>query len=149
MFKHILVPIDVHEADVASEALDAALALANAFDGALRLIHVASPIIAGSPMAVIPQSVYDEIGVYEKTQLDGMAAAIELPKGRVSTAVRIGGIYPEVLEEALEWPADLIVVGAHRRSMATFLLGSTAAALSRHAKCTVMIVRSPLKAKIL
>jgi len=149
MFKHILVPIDVHEADVASEALDAALALANAFAGALRLIHVASPIIAGSPMAVIPQSVYDEIGVYEKTQLDGMAAAIELPKGRVSTAVRIGGIYPEVLEEALEWPADLIVVGAHRRSMATFLLGSTAAALSRHAKCTVMIVRSPLKAKIL
>jgi nucleotide-binding universal stress UspA family protein len=30
--------------------------------------------------------------------------------------------------------------------MATFLLGSTAAALSRHATCAVMIVRSPLRA---
>ena len=56
---------------------------------------------------------------------------------------------PEILAEALDWPADLIVVGAHRRSMATYLLGSTASALSRHAHCTVMIVRSPLKAKLI
>jgi len=100
-------------------------------------------------MAVIPQSVYDEIGVYEKSQLQAMAEKIERPQSRVSTAVRIGGVYPELLAEAEEWPADLIVVGAHRRSMATFLLGSTAAAIARHAKCTVMIVRSRLTAKLI
>jgi nucleotide-binding universal stress UspA family protein len=33
--------------------------------------------------------------------------------------------------------------------MATYLLGSTAAAISRHARCTVMIVRSPRKATLL
>ncbi len=149
MFRNILVPIDISEQDVAAKAIAAAVELAKAFDGNLRLIHVASPIIPGSPMAVIPQSVYDEIGVYEKSQLEAMARAIDRPSNRVSTAVRIGGVYPELLAEAAEWPADLIVVGAHRRSMATFLLGSTAAALSRHAKCTVMIVRSALKAKLL
>ena len=149
MFRNILVPIDISEQEVAAEAIAAAVELAKAFDGNLRLIHVASPIIPGSPMAVIPQSVYDEIGVYEKSQLEAMAGAIDRPRDRVSTAVRIGGVYPELLAEAAEWPADLIVVGAHRRSMATFLLGSTAAALSRHAKCTVMIVRSALKAKLL
>jgi nucleotide-binding universal stress UspA family protein len=78
-----------------------------------------------------------------------MAGAIDRPRDRVSTTVRIGGVYPELLAEATEWPADLIVVGAHRRSMATYLLGSTAAALSRHSKCTVMIVRSPIKAKLM
>jgi nucleotide-binding universal stress UspA family protein len=149
MFRNILVPIDIGEQDVAAESIAAAVELAKAFDGNLRLIHVASPIIPASPMAVIPQSVYDEIGVYEKSQLETLAGAIDRPSNRVSTAVRIGGVYPELLAEAAEWPADLIVVGAHRRSMATFLLGSTAAALSRHAKCTVMIVRSVLKAKLL
>lgn len=149
MFKRILVPVDVREADVAQEAIAAALALAKAYGGDMRLIHVASPIIPGSPMAVIPQSVYDEIGVYEKAQLETMAGSIDLPKGRVSVVVRIGGVYPELLAEAEDWRADMIVVGAHRRSMATYLLGSTAAALSRHAKCTVMIVRSPLTAKLI
>ena len=100
----------------------------------------------GRRWPVIPQTVYDEIGVYEKEQLDAMAKLVDIPAGRVTTTVRIGGVYPELLAEAEDWQADLIVVGAHRRSMATFLLGSTAAALSRHAKCTVMIVRSPLKA---
>ncbi len=98
--------------------------------------------------AAIPQIVYDEIGAYEKGDLETMAKAIDLPAGRVSSAVRVGGVYPELLDEAREWAADLILVGAHRRSMATFLLGSTAAALSRHAKCSVMIARSPLTAAL-
>ena len=51
-------------------------------------------------MAVIPQSVYDEIGVYEKAQLDAMAGAIDRPSHKVSTTVRIGGVYPELLAEA-------------------------------------------------
>ncbi len=149
MYKRILVPIDVREGEVAAEALQSALALAKAFDSDLRLIHIASPIIPASPMAIIPQSIYDDIGVYEKVELDALAKKLDRPPNRVTTAVRIGGVYPELLAEAEEWRADLIIVGAHRRSMATFLLGSTAAALSRHAKCTVMIVRSPITAKLL
>jgi nucleotide-binding universal stress UspA family protein len=78
-----------------------------------------------------------------------MAAKIDLPREKVSTAARFGGVFTELLDEAEQWRADLIVVGAHKRSMASFLLGSTAAALSRHAKCTVMIVRSPLVATLL
>jgi len=143
MFRKILVPIDVTEAEVAKQSLAASVTLAKTFGAELRLIHVATPIVATSPMAMIPQELYDEVGVYEKSQLEEMAREIALPKERVSSVVRIGGVYPEVLAEAAEWQADLIVVGAHRPSMASFLLGSTAAALSRHAKCAVMIVRGP------
>ena len=149
MFRKILVPVDVSEPDVATEAVAAAVELAKAFDSDIRLINVASPIIPGSPMAVIPQTAFDEIGVFEKTQLAAMAGAIDRPSATVSTTVRIGGVYPELLAEAADWLADLIVVGAHRRSMATYLLGSTAAAVSRHASCTVMIVRSSIKAKLI
>lgn len=149
MFKKILVPIDVHDREVASEAIETAEALARAFDGELRLIHVASPIAPVAPMAAIPQQVFDEIGIAEQAELSALAAKLTAPPERVSSCVRVGSIYPELLSEAEDWGADHIVVGAHRRTMATFLLGSTAAALSRHAKCSVTVVRSRIRAHLL
>lgn len=149
MFRKILLPVDIAEPEVAKEASDVAVSLAKTYNSSLRLIHVASPIVVASPMAIIPQSVYDELGVFEKAELERMAAAIDRPPGTVSTVVRIGGVYPELLAEAEEWGADLIIVGAHKRSMATYLLGSTAAAVVRHAACTVMVVRSARKASLL
>lgn len=149
MFRKILLPIDVAEPEIAKEAIEAATALAKAFGSHLRLIHVTSPVVVASPMAVIPQAVYDQLGVYEKSELERIAASIDRPKGTVDAVVRIGGVYPELLAEATQWPADLIIVGAHKRSMATYLLGSTAAAIVRHASCTVMVVRSGKKAALL
>ena len=149
MFRKILLPIDVAEPEIAKEAIEAALALAKAFDSQLRLIHVTSPVVVASPMAVIPQAVYDELGVYEKSELQRLAAPLDLPKSAISAVVRIGAVYPELLSEAEEWGADLIIVGAHKRSMATYLLGSSAAAIVRHAACTVMVVRSGKKATLL
>jgi len=149
MFRKILLPIDVVEPEIAKEAIEAATALAKAFDSQLRLIHVTSPVVVASPMAVIPQAVYDELGVYEKSELQRLATPIDLPKATISTVVRIGAVYPELLSEAEDWGADLIIVGAHKRSMATYLLGSSAAAIVRHAACTVMVVRSGKKATLL
>lgn len=149
MFRKILLPIDVAEPEIAKEAIAAAVALAAAFDSQLRLVHVASPVVVASPMAVIPQAVYEELGVYEKSELERLAGAIGRPPPTISTAVRIGAVYPELLAEAEEWGADLIIVGAHKRSMATYLLGSSAAAIVRHAVCTVMVVRSGKKATLL
>ena len=149
MFRKILLPIDVAEPEIAKEAIEAATALAKAFDSQLRLIHITSPVVVASPMAVIPQAVYDELGVYEKSELQRLAAPIDLPRAAISTVVRIGAVYPELLSEAEEWGADLIIVGAHKRSMATYLLGSSAAAIVRHAACTVMVVRSGKKATLL
>ena len=45
------------------------------------------------------------------------------------------------LAEAEDWGADLIVVGSHRPTMATYLLGSNAKTIVRHAKCSVLVVR--------
>ena len=36
---------------------------------------------------------------------------------------------------------DLIVVGSHRPAMATYLLGSNASTIVRHAPCSVLVVR--------
>ena len=55
--------------------------------------------------------------------------------------VRTGGVYPEVLAEAQDWGADLIVIGSHRPAMSTYLLGSNAKTIVRHAKCSVLVLR--------
>jgi len=61
---------------------------------------------------------------------------------RVSATVRLGSVYHEVLSEAETIGADLVVVGSHRPSMSTYLLGSNAATIVRHAKCSVLVVRN-------
>jgi nucleotide-binding universal stress UspA family protein len=47
-----------------------------------------------------------------------------------------------ILDEAQEWPADLVVLGSHGRTgMKRVLLGSVSDSVSRHARCSVQIVR--------
>jgi len=60
---------------------------------------------------------------------------------RISTAVRQGGIYHEILEEAAAVKADLIVMTSHRPAMRTYFLGSNAGHVVRYAKCSVLVVR--------
>jgi nucleotide-binding universal stress UspA family protein len=46
-----------------------------------------------------------------------------------------------VLAEAQFWGADLIIIGSHKPSIRTHLLGSNAEKIVRHANCSVMVVR--------
>jgi len=56
--------------------------------------------------------------------------------------VRQGDPRQEILEEAKEWGADLIVVGSHGRTgIQRWLLGSVAEHVVRHAPCSVEVVR--------
>ena len=149
MFGKILLPIDIAEPEIAKEAIDAAVSMAKAFNSEIRLIHVASPVIVASPMAVIPQSVYDELGVYEKSELDRMAAAIDRPKGTVTTVVRIGGVYPNCSPRPQNGrPISSSWARTSARWRPTSW-ASTAAAIVRHASCTVMVARSGKKASLL
>lgn len=60
-----------------------------------------------------------------------------------SGIVREGAVADEIIDEAKEWAADLILVGTHgRRGVSRFLLGSVAQKVAAHASCSVEIVRS-------
>jgi nucleotide-binding universal stress UspA family protein len=53
----------------------------------------------------------------------------------------MGSVCNEVPDEAETIGADLVIVGSHTPSMATYLLGSNAATIVRHSKCSVLVVR--------
>lgn len=61
---------------------------------------------------------------------------------------RRGDARSEILDEAKEWPADLIVVGSHGYTgFKRWLLGSVAQAVVSHAPCSVEVVRRQTQAK--
>lgn len=141
MYKTILVPVDLVEVGTAKPAIDAAVSLAVASQGTIRLIYVRS-VAPVTYMEFIPPGFDEEQQQDAEQKLADVAAGVALPAERVSATVRLGSVYNEVLQEAEETGADLIVVGSHRPTMATYLLGSNASTIVRHAKCSVLVVRS-------
>jgi nucleotide-binding universal stress UspA family protein len=140
MFKHILVPVDLADTDLAKSAIETAVSLARASGGTVRLLNVlpATPVMLAE---YVPAD-------FEAQQRQSAAEALAiiaresgLETSRLSTAVRQGGIYHEVLEEAKTFHADLIVMSSHRPAMRTYFLGSNAGHVVRYAKCSVLVVR--------
>jgi nucleotide-binding universal stress UspA family protein len=141
MFKTILIPVDLGEIEAAQPALDKAVELAAGGEGSVRLIYVRA-IVPVTYMEFMPPAFDQEQQEEAEKKLAKLAAKVKLPAERVSAVVRLGSVYNEVLDEAEKTGADLIVIGSHRPSMATYLLGSNAASIVRHAKCSVLVVRA-------
>jgi len=63
---------------------------------------------------------------------------------KVETAVEEGDPKSTIVEDAVRWHADLIVLGSHgRKGVDRFLMGSVSDAVARHAPCSVEVVRIP------
>jgi nucleotide-binding universal stress UspA family protein len=142
MFKQILVPVDLADTDLAKAAIETAVSLANASGGSVRLLNVlpTTPVMLAEYVppdfdAQQQQSAAEALAIIAKES--GLAA------GRIGAAVRQGGIYHEVLEEAKSIQADLIVMSSHRPAMRTYFLGSNAGHVVRYARCSVLVVRHP------
>jgi nucleotide-binding universal stress UspA family protein len=140
MYKRIVLAVDLAESTPTPKGLPQAVELAKAGGGELRLVNV-QPVVPATFMEYVPVDFDVEQAKRAKEQLDEILAGVDLPAGRKSDAARAGGIYHELLQEATEWGADLIVVGSHRPVMSDYLLGSNAKTIVRHAECSVLVVR--------
>jgi nucleotide-binding universal stress UspA family protein len=140
MYKRIVLAVDLAESDIAPKGLPEALELARAGGGELRLVNV-QPVIPATFMEYVPVDFDEEQEKRTRAELETILAGVDLPAQRKSCATRAGGIYHELLQEASEWGADLIVVGSHRPVMSDYLLGSNAKTIVRHAQCSVLVVR--------
>ena len=140
MYKRIVLAVDLAEPSPTPKGLEQAMELANAGGGELRLVNV-QPVMPATFMEYVPVDFDVEQAKRAKDALDAILASIDLPAARKSGATRAGGIYHELLQEASEWDADLIVVGSHRPVMSDYLLGSNAKTIVRHAQCSVLVVR--------
>jgi nucleotide-binding universal stress UspA family protein len=111
----------------------------------VRVLHVVEPISVSVP----PQMDADftpEISTRvreSREAVEEIAEKLRITGFKADGVVKKGEVRDTILENALDWKADLIVLGSHgRRGIRRFLLGSVAESVARHAPCSVEIVRS-------
>ena len=144
MYKQILVPIDLSDPELAKPAIANAVMMARQNDGTIRLVNV----LPLTPV-MLAEYVPPDFEVQQRKAAEDAIAIIAKETGlepsRVSTTVRQGGIYQEILEEANNIHADLIVMSSHRpqrHAVRTYFLGSNAGHVVRYANCSVLVVRT-------
>jgi nucleotide-binding universal stress UspA family protein len=140
MYKQILVPVDLVDTDLAKPAIEAAVLMARSSGGSVRLLNV----LPMTPV-MLAEYVPPDFDLQQQQSAEEALAIIAkecgLEPGRVTGAVRQGGIYHEILEEAKTIKADLIVMTSHRPAMRDYFLGSNAGHVVRYAVCSVLVVR--------
>ncbi|MDB5632296.1 MAG: hypothetical protein JWR49_1151 [Tardiphaga sp.] len=140
MYKSILVPIDLSETGLAKSAIAAAATLSQTFGGTVRLLNVL-PMTPVMLAEYVPADFDSQQRVSSEEALALIARECGIEPAKISSVVRQGGIYHEILEEATAIKADLIVMTSHRPAMRTYFLGSNAGHVVRYAKCSVLVVR--------
>ena len=143
MYSHILVPVDLADPELAKPALATALMMAEQSGGTIRLMNVL-PLTPVMLAEYVPPDFEAQQRKSAEEALSIVTKEIGLDPARVSSIVRQGGVYQEILEEANAMKADLIVMTSHRPqrpAMRTYFLGSNAGHVVRYAKCSVLVVR--------
>jgi universal stress protein G len=140
MYKSILVPIDLADIDLAKPAITAAATLAQTWGGRVRLLNVL-PMTPVMLAEYVPADFDTQQRQSSEEALAIVASESGIDGTHVSSVIRQGGIYHEILEEAAAMKADLIVMTSHRPAMRTYFLGSNAGHVVRYAKCSVLVVR--------
>jgi nucleotide-binding universal stress UspA family protein len=145
--KKILVATDF--SDGSEEALDRAIVLGKQTGATLELLHVLEFGDSGDlPFALInyagdPGAIAATVDRDLAVRADRVTAA----GLRCYTRMLEGTAYQEIVREARETNADLIVVGTHgRRGLAHLMLGSVAERVVRNAACPVLTVPCSKKA---
>lgn len=143
LFKKILVPVD--GSSTSDKALGQALALAQDSQARVRLLHALDELAYVSAYEYSGELMTQARANADKMLQAGVSAAraknVEVDTHLVDNpGQRLG---ETVADEAVNWGADLIVLGTHgRRGVGRVLLGSGAEQVIRMAPVLVLVVRS-------
>ncbi len=136
MYQTILVPIDMAHAAEGKRIIDDAID--NAAEGAKIILLYVVEEVPNWAAIQLPADIIQKSLDASHDELKAIATA----SGRkMEVEVRTGHSYNTILDVAEEKDADLIIVASHRPGLQDYFLGSTAAKVVRHAKCSVLVVR--------
>ena len=111
----------------------------------LKLLHLIEPLADD----VYPEAVWERAAATAAKKMLNEAAeriSFALPDLQVSQLIRHGDPREEILREATEWQADLILLGSHsRKDLNKTNLGSVALSVLSKAQAMVIVVRVPQK----
>jgi nucleotide-binding universal stress UspA family protein len=142
MFKDILLPVDLGDAGAQEKAVSAAVELARCFGGRLHVMTIVPSFGEGFVSSFFPADYQEKAMAAANERLHAFVGE-RIPDGiPVQHVVACGTIYEEILDFARQHSVDLIVMASHRPELSDYLLGPNAARVTRHAACSVMVVRA-------
>jgi nucleotide-binding universal stress UspA family protein len=112
----------------------------------VKVLHVIEPIAYTAPPQMASGYAPEEEGEAKLARELVEAAAKKLRSAgfAVDLAVERGDPREVIIDNAADWYADLIVIGAHgRKEIQRFLMGNVAEHVARHAARSVLVVRTP------
>lgn len=132
MYKKVYIAID--ESEFSKQALTAATKIAQIFNASLCIAHCINNDTQSSQetgLAVLENA---------KSHIDDLE--IETKLLVVDDHYGLNGISMAIAESAIEWKADLLVVGtSNRKGLDRFFSGSVAEELIKKVDCSIMLVR--------
>ena len=135
MYKNILVPVLIEEEHHKMASFEAARKLADS-DAKFTILHVVEPL-PGFALSEIPEELLDKTRNQIEKSVSRMAQ--DLPGSE--TRVVSGHAGRTIVDYANSHEIDCIIVASHRPGIGDFFLGSTAARVVRHARCSVHVIR--------
>ncbi len=136
MFKNILVPVALDHNEMHDKAVRIAKSLLDS-DGVITVMNVLEDVPGWAGVA-IPQGINDQTRQAAEAEVKRIAEAIG---GNTIVAVIYGHAGRNIVSYSDERECDCVVVASHRPGLTDYFLGSTAAAVARHADACVMVVR--------
>ena len=141
MYKNILLAIDLNDETSNRKPLLSADELARTFGARLHVLTVIRDVEAVLQAKAATLG-YDLIVTDLEKRIAALIRRADASDLNPNILVTHGvSIYAEILGVAEEAEADLVVVGSHRPAMKDYLLGTNAARIVRHARCSVLVAR--------
>jgi len=149
LFQKILIalPSDVEEA---VGVLEVSMKVAEIHNASVRLFSVLAPPMTGvssmigTPVIVPPVIVDPEISRDAVKQRENVVQPFVdsyALQGRADQVVRLGMPAHEIVSEAADWNADLIILGSHNRGWLDFIIDpSVSRYIARKTKCAILIL---------
>jgi universal stress protein F len=136
MSETIIVPVALGHTEKAHEMVSAAKKLGG--DGCRIVLLSVVEDIPGYIAAQIPAGYETSAKEMAQEELLKVAAAEKIEP---DIQIRKGTPHREILDLADDIKASAIIIGSHRPGIEDYILGSTAARVVRHAKCSVLVLR--------
>jgi universal stress protein A len=133
-FRRILCAVDFSRDSL--EAFRAAVELARLRSGAVHVLHVIEAQLPGSGEVII------ELTKKANAAMAELIASAPSKDLALSSEVTSGDAAIEIVDQAKEWRADLVVLGARGVILIEdIVVGGTAEGVTRGAPCSVLVVR--------
>ncbi|WP_417595499.1 universal stress protein [Oceanospirillum sp.] len=144
MYNTVLIPMDLEHEDMFPKAVALAQQLIGDEKGEIHAVYVDQNLVHHGNFSLSEDAVKQALGDM-KQQVKKLFKKYVPEHLRGKCRVKSGVVYDTVLEEADKVKPEVIIVAAGRPGFSSYLLGSNAEKIVRHANCSVFVVRDEKK----